>query len=229
MKHSELMILHEDVSSYLACVDDTPATDIVTEKLSIFNISKQSVEDPDFNDPGAIHKMKKELQSCKRWDKVLKILPKLNAILAGGVLIGGVATAAVNKHDANVARSEADSLVDPDGSVHGLSKCLQHFDRMADSDDSNRLSRNAAIATVVILLIQAVIAKLTPLLKKAIKDREIKDISAIKGKVDSSISLYEKQLKNVKSEEDRKRLQGAIDDLNNLKEMMTDEQKTDEQ
>lgn len=293
MKYSDLSILHEDVSIYLACSSNTdilstcesssdeqfPELDSVVEGITNGQLNSESL-----NDPMVVRKLKNEMKRCKRYDKLLKILQKLNVILAGLTVGGGVASVAMRNSMANrnissikqqgfntdmktlktgvnqiaawqkreqsiTARQNdpVDSFVDfidgtssddrtfingqrksnpmPDFSdrinqdLNDRSHEIDNARAEADSSMSNTVKR-----TIVILLIHVAIAALIPLVRRALHNKEVKNASALKGQIDSSIRLYEKQLKDSKSEEDRTRLQGAINDLNSLKEMMNTEE-----
>lgn len=64
---------------------------------------------------------------------------------------------------------------------------------------------------------------MTTIVKKAIRNKEINDLSVLNTQIDKSLSLYEKKLKSVTSEKDKQKLENTISDLKELKEFMDTE------
>ena len=196
MKYSELKILQEDVSIYLACscsnvsdVDDVLMESGLNTSINLNN--------DNLKDPLVVSKLKKDIQSAKKWDKVLKVIQRLNMLIAGGVLVGG---------SANIAYDT--KLINSGDYINGPIRYDISITKQAMG---------------TMLLLNTAIAVLSPLLKKAIRNREITNITTVRSQIDSSIALYEKQIKGIKSEDDKKKIQDAIDRLKDLQEVMDSE------
>ena len=219
MTNEEILGIMNDADEVMESIDHDPfGMNILQESnvtITIDNL-KDNLNSDRLKDPLIVAKLKKDIQKAKNWDKVLNIIQKLNVIVAGGALIGGevkniTATDAMYAADAlnKEARANNDSF------LAGAS-----FQKMHDSAGG---VHNAKVAMVTTILINVAIGALTPLLKMAIRNKEISNISAVKDQVDSSIKLYEKQIKNITSESEKKKLQDAIDRLKDLKETMDSE------
>lgn len=273
MFNEEIFGIINDADEVLECVGVDPFGMVcITEASSdIFSM----LNNPKLGDPTSVRKLKKEIQRCQRWEKILKVLQKLNIILAAAVAAKGAHDISkanqylsrdkgrqfdnVMSNTRDIVNDVADDIIQSKaikqtminrGTIPGvdagqtkhlasrmfggggkvtvyISQSGSSYDGSSYNDllaqhvsDSQLELDNTKKATITILLIQAAIAVLIPLMKKAIKNKEIKNISSIEGQVDSAITLYESQIIKVKSEDDKKRLQGAIDDLNALKKMM---------
>lgn len=273
MFNEEIFGIINDADEVLECVGVDPFGMVcITEASSdIFSM----LNNPKLGDPTSVRKLKKEIQRCQRWEKILKVLQKLNIILAAVVAAKGAHDISkanqylsrdkgrqfdnVMSNTRDIVNDVADDIIQSKaikqtminrGTIPGvdagqtkhlasrmfggggkvtvyISQSGSSYDGSSYNDllaqhvsDSQLELDNTKKATITILLIQAAIAVLIPLMKKAIKNKEIKNISSIEGQVDSAITLYESQIIKVKSEDDKKRLQGAIDDLNALKKMM---------
>lgn len=177
-----------------------------------------TVNEKNLKDPAVVAQIKRQLRSAKRWDKVLKVIQKLNSILAGGTLVGGVTKVVHDTrklNDAITIRSRYG--IDDDITTGAFNDARDVVKDLPDEISSTTR------CMIVVLLIQTAIAVLTPLVKKAIRNKEITNMALVRGPVEDSIKLYEKQLKEVTSETDKKKLQDAIDRLKDLKETMDDE------
>lgn len=187
--------------------------------ISVDNIAN-NLDPANLKDPLVVSKLKREIQSAKKWDKLLKVIQKLNAIVAGGVFVGGSAKVASGMkvfNDASNAYNQAASSYLTTGDYNAVVNTSNaQFNAAADV-------ANTKASMKTILLIHAAIAVMTPLLKKAIRNREVTNLSMVKNQVDSSIALYEKQMKNLKSDDEKKKLQEAIDRLKDLKAVMDSE------
>ena len=84
---------------------------------------------------------------------------------------------------------------------------------------SKEAVRNSRLA-LILPIIQLSVSVLTTIVKKAIRNKEINDLSVLNTQIDKSISLYEKKLKSVTSDKDKQKLESAISNLKDLKEFM---------
>lgn len=92
-----------------------------------------------------------------------------------------------------------------------------HYKKVAD--EAPKKSDAAFKFTITVLLINIAVAVLTSLLKAAIHRKELKNISKVKGQIDKSIILYKSKMFYA-SEDDRKRLEEAIKNLEEIDEML---------
>lgn len=206
----------DDVMESVGC-DPLGISNALLEKtITVAPSLSSSLNEQNLKDPAVVSKLKKQLQSAKRWDKVLKVLQKLNAILAGGVLVGGAVKVKMGKNAIDTAVDKAnDAFWNNDQA--GINSAGNNARRAALD------VRNTKVAMFVILLIQTAVAVLTPLVKKSLRDKEITNLATIRGPIENSIKLYEQQMKNVSSEADKKKLQDAIDRLKDLENVMNSE------
>lgn len=200
MKYSELQTLEENITIYTK--DKVSNREEVLEGINVNSLTNEQLQDP-----FVVKQLRKQIQSAKKWQTVLGIITKLNVLLSGGMMVGGVKYADYTLNDPK--NLEMRARIDRTG-IHGFEKA------------SEEAVRNSKLA-LLLPIIQLSVSVLTTIVKKAIRNKEINDLSALNTQIDKSLSLYEKKLKSVTSEKDKQKLENTISDLKELKEFMDTE------
>lgn len=186
------------------------------------SISKNSLDNPK-----TVEKIKKQLKNAKRWDVVLRTIQKLNAILTWLTAGAGASATRAYKEigrNARIISNNAAIELDVYTAQHKMGayrETIKEYERYKKvADEAPKESDTAFKFTITVLLISIAVTVLTSLLKAAIHRKELKNISKVKGQIDKSIILYKSKMFYAASEDDRKRLEEAIKNLEEIDEML---------
>lgn len=83
MKYSELQTLEENITIYTK--DKVSNREEVLEGINVNSLTNEQLQDP-----FVVKQLRKQIQSAKKWQTVLGIITKLNVLLSGGMMVGGV-------------------------------------------------------------------------------------------------------------------------------------------
>lgn len=198
MKYSELVLLQGDITIYTK--DKSSNRENVLEAINVATLNAEQLQDP-----FVVKQLRKQIQSAKKWQIVLSVITKLNILLSGGMMYGGVKYADNTLNDPK--NLEMRARIDRTG-IHGYETATKEA------------ARNSRIA-LILPLIQLSVSVLTTIVKKSIRNKEIRDLSVLNTQIDKSIALYERKIKSVTSDEDKLKFQTVISNLKELKEFMS--------
>ena len=205
--NEELFGILNDADEVIESVNCDPfgMTGVTLEGINVATLTPDQMKDP-----FVVKQLKKQIQSAKKWQTVLGVITKLNVLLSGGMMVGGAVYAKNTLSDPNNNRYSVD--LDPNPNVIKR----QHRGVIPEA-------ANNAILAVLVPILQLAISVLTTLVKKALANKELTNITVLNGQIDKSISLYEKQLKSNISDREKQKLESAISDLENLKTFLNKE------
>lgn len=193
----------DEVMESVTC-DPFGMNGIVLEGIKVNSLTSEQLQDP-----LVVKQLKKQIKSAKKWQTVLGVITKLNILLSGGMMVGGVKAAGTILTDPN----NQQQTVNYDKTTNTI---------RVKTENTPEAIKNAKLALLV-PIIQLAVSVLTSIVKKAIANKEIKDMTSLSVQINKSILLYEKQLKSNVSDREKQRLEIAISNLKELEQFMSKE------